>query len=251
MARSIGTYALAGFAGLWLAAAATAQVPDKFTNLQVFPKDISKGELTNRMREFSFGLGVRCNYCHVGEDNLEQADFASDEKPAKKTARAMIRMVDEINGRLLRGIETGRTTRVTVECQTCHHGISVPEPIEDIVARLVATEGVEAALTRHRELREEHYGRAAYDFSKTPLDKVADDLSRSGKTDEALALLRENFKHYPDDTWGLAILGGVHKARGEREEAIAAFKKILEINPESGWAKKGLEDLKAAEGSGK
>ncbi len=38
---------------------AAAQIPDKFTNLKVLPKDISKGELVGIMRAFSGALGVR------------------------------------------------------------------------------------------------------------------------------------------------------------------------------------------------
>ena len=78
---------------------AEAQMPDKFTNLQYFPKKISRQELMGNMRGFSFSLGVRCQFCHAGKDGnkLEQMDFASDEKDTKKTARAMLRMVDAIN----------------------------------------------------------------------------------------------------------------------------------------------------------
>ena len=48
------------------------------------------------MREFSFALNVRCQYCHTGGDGIsfEGVNFASDEKPAKVKARAMLRMVD-------------------------------------------------------------------------------------------------------------------------------------------------------------
>ena len=44
---------------------ASAQIPDKFTNLQVLPKDTSKADLQSSMRKFAFALNVRCPYCHV------------------------------------------------------------------------------------------------------------------------------------------------------------------------------------------
>jgi len=46
---------------------------------------------------------VRCIHCHVGEDpnNLDHVDFVSDERETKRVARAMMRMVQEINGKLL------------------------------------------------------------------------------------------------------------------------------------------------------
>ena len=39
----------------------TAQVPDEFTNLKIFPKEIGKRELVSAMRQFAGALGVRCN----------------------------------------------------------------------------------------------------------------------------------------------------------------------------------------------
>ena len=43
------------------------------------------------------------------------------------------------------------------------------------------------------------------------------------------------------------MLGGVHKARGETAEAIAAYKKAIELEPENRWAK---QQLAALEGGG-
>ena len=58
---------------------ATAQIPDKFENLQVLPKDTSRMDLINTMKDFAFALGTRCWYCHDGEgDDLSTFNFASD-----------------------------------------------------------------------------------------------------------------------------------------------------------------------------
>ena len=80
-------------AALLLTAPALAQAPQaewKGENLQYFPKDISRATLTQRMREFSFALNVRCQYCHAGGDgvSLQGVSFASDEKPAKRCRRS-------------------------------------------------------------------------------------------------------------------------------------------------------------------
>src|SRR5688572_13167008 len=81
------------------APSATAQIPDKFENLQVLPKDMTAQQLTQRMREFSLALNVRCQHCHTGGDGVsfKGVVFASDEKPAKVKAREMLRMVARIN----------------------------------------------------------------------------------------------------------------------------------------------------------
>ena len=52
-----------------------AQFPDKFTNLQVLPKSISKDELMQTMHGFSFSTGYRCEGCHVQAAD-KKIDFA-------------------------------------------------------------------------------------------------------------------------------------------------------------------------------
>ena len=156
----------------------------------------------------------------------------------------MLKMVGEINGRLLAGIETGRPTRVQVKCQTCHRGLTVPAPIEDVVAHRIGSEGIDSATKEYRDLREKYYGSGSYDFSEGPLNDLAERLTGQKKLDEALAVAALNAELHPRDAWTRLMLAGVHKARGEKDLAIAAYEKALEINPGNAWAKKQLEALK-------
>jgi len=80
-------------------------------NLKVLK--VEPAQLIPIMRTFTAGLGVQCNYCHV------QGDFASDEKPQKETARQMIAMAQEINGKFPDG-------KIHVSCYTCHRGATEP-----------------------------------------------------------------------------------------------------------------------------
>ena len=84
-----------------------AQVPDHFTNLTVLPKTISKDDLLKVMRNFTDGLGVRCDFCHVEEkdQSTRKFDFSSDDKDNKKIARVMLKMVNNINGDYLSQIK--------------------------------------------------------------------------------------------------------------------------------------------------
>jgi len=50
---------LALIAVLFTCTVVQGQFPDKFTNLKVLPKDVSKQELQLSMRGFGFALGVR------------------------------------------------------------------------------------------------------------------------------------------------------------------------------------------------
>ena len=79
-------------------------------NLKVLPADT---DIRATMGGFRVGLGVMCTYCHV------QGDFASDENPKKNIARAMIRMVTDLNSKFPDG-------KAHVSCYTCHRGAEEP-----------------------------------------------------------------------------------------------------------------------------
>ncbi len=248
MRSRMKTFVVVGAVAWVLAASAggaTAQIPDKYTNLQVLPKDIVKGDLVGRMRDIAGSLGVRCTHCHVGPDDLQGMDFATDDKATKRTARIMMKMVEEINGRLLKPIETGRAETTQVQCVTCHHGLIVPKPIQEIVAHAIEEKGVGPALSEYRELRKQYYGSAAYDFSPRPLNGIVERLMQQQKLDDAFAIATANIELNPADAFPQLLLGRIHLARGEKELAIAAVRKAVELDPTNAWAKKQLDDLTA------
>lgn len=107
------------------APAQTVFPPATLTNLQVLPKDTPPQAVIREMRGMTVGLGVRCQYCHVGREGmpLEQFNFASDEVDKKAVARSMIRLVRTIN--LTLADRVGSAGPVT--CYTCHRGS--PRPV--------------------------------------------------------------------------------------------------------------------------
>lgn len=118
--------------GLAIASPAFAQggtfPPASFKNLQVLPKDAPARVVVNTMKSFAMGLGVRCQFCHIGKEGLplEQFDFVSDEIPQKKTARVMLRLVDDINKSLDAALPRAAGTEARVSCATCHRGQATP-----------------------------------------------------------------------------------------------------------------------------
>jgi hypothetical protein len=122
------TVVLAGALVLAAATGVRAQLPQKFTNLQVLPKDIAPAQLVATMKGFAQGLGVRCEHCHVGEGNdLSKFDFAADTKPAKATARKMIRMASTLNAQVATIVPPGADAAAArVTCFTCHRGAAKP-----------------------------------------------------------------------------------------------------------------------------
>lgn len=238
--------------GLLLAAVSPVlaqEIPDKFKNLKVLPRDIKQGELVGVMRTFAGALGVRCAYCHVGEDGkpLSTFDFVSDEKATKRAARDMLRMVDAINDKYLAKADLGRPERLTVNCVTCHHGLTRPEPLQTILTRINKEKGIDAALEEYRTLRKKYYGGAQYDFGGPPLNMVAERLMRDGKIDDAIKVAEINAGDHPEIPFAQTFLGDLYAKQGDRTRAIEAMKRALTADPANDYAKKRLDALQKEE----
>jgi tetratricopeptide (TPR) repeat protein len=224
----------------------SAQLPDKFENLQVLPKDISKKELLTMMKSFTSGLGKRCEFCHVGKGTDDSPfKFSSDEKNEKKTARAMILMMRAINDQYLKNLPLGDEPRISVTCATCHHGQSKPEAIEDILRTELNSKGIESSIQKYRELRTEFYGGYAFDFTDKPLNRVATELLEKNKLPEALALLKLNVEFHQESAWSELLMGDVYSKSGMKEDALLHYRKSSELDPEDVFAKKKIEELTA------
>jgi Photosynthetic reaction centre cytochrome C subunit len=98
-------------------------------NLQVLPRDTAYAQLILLMTGYSQELGVQCVFCHTQNPRTEQIDFSSDESPAKLTARIMIGMVRDINGKYLAQVSDQRYA-VPITCGNCHRGQTFPPAYE-------------------------------------------------------------------------------------------------------------------------
>ena len=223
--------------------AQSAQTPGP-QNLQVLPKDIPRERLIQRMREFSIALGVRCQYCHAGGNgvSLEGVSFPSDEKPAKNTARVMMRMVDQLNTSVLAQIPHRAEPRVVVDCATCHRGTTLPKSLQTTLFEIITEKGVAAAVARYRELREDALlGR--YNFGELEVNDLARRLGEAGKGDAAIAILELNGEFYPKSADIDALIGEEYRRQGNRDKAIERYRAALIKMPEHGVAKQRLQEL--------
>jgi len=92
------------------------QVYKNIVQLKGAPAD----QLMPAMQVIASSLGVECSFCHVtGKMEL-------DDKPAKKTARAMMTMVASINTGSFGG-------RQQVSCYSCHHGAANPASVPPVL----------------------------------------------------------------------------------------------------------------------
>lgn len=234
----------AALAALAWGGPATARIPNEFTNLKVFPKDVGKQELVGAMREFSLALGVRCVHCHVMKTpgDFDSIEWASDELDAKKTARKMLKMVSTVNADLLPGGSKEDGPRV--RCVTCHRGLKNPATLDRVLLQEYSTGGAEAAIARYHGLREEYYGSGSYDFGPRVLAEVAEELVQDrGDTEGALAILKLNVEQHPDSADAHLMLARLLAVSGDPAGAAAGARRVLELDPENRQAKQLLDQL--------
>ena len=226
-------------------APAKGQVPKTFHNLQHYPKDIPPAQLTQRMREFSLALGVRCQYCHTGGDGVsfEGVDFASDDKVAKVKARAMLRMVDQLNGPMLGALPARAEPRVVVECSTCHRGVAVPKSLQTTLVEIAIKEGAQAAATKYRELRREGVELGRYNFGVWELMEVSRRLHEGGNADAAITIYELNGEFHTDMAAIDLELGDMLRAKGDRDGALARYRAALKKQPDLVPARRRIEEM--------
>jgi hypothetical protein len=202
--------------------------PDSLVNTRVISHSTPVINVIGTMRNFTSYLGVRCQYCHVGEEGqpLTQFNFVSDQKRTKLIAREMMRMVEDINRRLdsLPGRET---PGLQVTCNTCHRGTSRPVPLFALISETATTSGADSAARAYHSLRERYYGRDAFDFGEGSLNIAAFRLGTGKKYDEAFAMLRLNEELFPGSSGMYVFRGNINLMKADTVAAEAAFREAV------------------------
>jgi hypothetical protein len=221
---------LLGSAGALAAQAPGHWPPDSLVNTKVFPHATPVMQVVGAMRNITGALGVRCQFCHVGEEGmpLERFDFAKDEKRTKLVARQMMLMVQEINRRLDTLPEHGHAgPNLQVTCATCHRGVSRPAPLATLMEETATAAGADSATRLYRALRERYYGRDAYDFGESSLNIAAFRLGRTNKFDDAFALLRLNEELFPGSSGMYVFRGNISLMKSDTAAAVTAFREAV------------------------
>ena len=246
LARGTALLAASIAAALTPAATTGGQPPAQppMTNLQLIPKDTPRPQVVQAMQAIAASLGVPCNYCHVQEGRGGRNDFATDEKPTKKAARAMMLLTREINEKLPPVVAKSSEAVTRVGCATCHRGVPIPKQITDIVADAAANGGSTSGLAKFTALREKFYGGQSYDFSENGLLQIAQRANAATKADDALAYLHANLEYYPKSSRTYQLMSQIHNAKGDKAAAIKDLEKAVEIDPNNIQAKMQLENLK-------
>jgi tetratricopeptide (TPR) repeat protein len=219
--------------------------PEKPSNLQVLPKEWPGSRLRPVMTGFTRALGVRCSYCHKGEEGkpLSTYDFASDENPNKNRAREMLRMLGSINDHLKK-IEPSGDKRVNMWCHTCHHGRPRPMTLEEELGEQYRTKGLKPALDYYADLKKKYYGRGAYDFGEGALNNFGYELLENKDAAGAIQVFKLNAEGFPQsgNVWD-SLAEGYMKA-GDLKKAEENYEKALTLDPTDENAKEMLKKIK-------
>ena len=219
--------------------------PEKPKNLQVFPKDWSGTRLRPVMVGFTRALGVRCSYCHKGEEGkpLSTYDFASDENPNKNRAREMYKMLGDITDHLKK-IQPSGDKPVNMWCHTCHHGRPRPMTLDEELAEQYRTKGLKAAMDDYADLKKKFYGRASYDFGEGSLNSFGYDLLEKKDTAGAIQVFKLNAETFPDSPNVWDSLAEAYMKSGDAKNAQLNYEKALTLDPNNENAKEMLKKLK-------
>jgi hypothetical protein len=248
--RRVVVLLLIAFPSLAMAQVAGKFPPDSLINVQVIPKGTPVMQVVGQMRNITGALGVRCTFCHVGEEGkpLSSFNFASDDKATKLTARQMMRMVEEINRRLdtlptMHEMTDHDAEHVEVTCRTCHRGVQEPIPLSMLIARITIGAGADSAIRAYRALRDRYFGRDAYDFGEGSLNAAALLVARGQKYDGALALLKLNEEEFPGSSGTDVARGNILLLQGDTTGAAAAYREAVQRDSTNGEARARLRDI--------
>ena len=158
----------------------------KSTNLQTLPKDNVEQELDcASCADFSLAW-ARMRACHV-EWPDHKTDFASDDKEEKRTARVMMKMVDEINHGYI--AKLGMTSPIQVQCVTCHRGLQKPQTIQAVVGETMEKKDVRRPSRSTQTCARSTTARELTTSRRLPVDLLSESLAQKTKAKEAASLL--------------------------------------------------------------
>ncbi|MEO8257879.1 MAG: c-type cytochrome [Acidobacteriota bacterium] len=230
-------------------------------NLQVLPKETTQPQVLQAMQQFTAALGVQCSHCHVqaaaapggrgdagggrGRGGAAPAfDFASDDKPQKKTARQMMLMVREINPKVVAATGRAETAAARVGCVTCHRGVAIPRTLAELLDQTTTEKGTPAAIAQYRDLRRQYFGAQAYDFSEATLVTYAQRATTADKADDAIAWLQLNLDFFPQSSRTYIGLSQAQQKKNDKDGAIKSLEKAVELDPLNAVVKRQLDQLK-------
>jgi len=119
--------------------------------------------------------------------------------------------------------------------------------IQDAMFETFEARGVGAAVEQYRSLRSKND--PTYNFEEAELNSLGYRLMREGKPKDAVEIFKLNVEMFPKSANPYDSLAEAYLANGERDLALATYKKALEIDPKYASSLAAVKRLEAPAGS--
>jgi cyclase len=107
----------------------------------------------------------------------------------------------------------------------------VPQSICAPLTEVLEKDGIEAAVARYRQLKNEEPEN--WSFAENELNMLGYQLMARGRIDEAIAILELNVEAYPASFNTYDSLGEAYLLGGRTETSMANYERSLELNPDN------------------
>ncbi|WIG96064.1 beta-lactamase family protein [Myxococcus sp. SDU36] len=114
-------------------------------------------------------------------------------------------------------------------------------PIGKVLMEALGKGSAAEAIATYRALKKAK--EAQYDFGESQLNTVGYHLLRGGRVADAIAVFKLNVEMFPKEANCYDSLGEAYAAHGDKEQAIANYRKSLELDAKNEHAVKMLEAL--------
>lgn len=118
---------------------------------------------------------------------------------------------------------------------------SPKQAIAEAMLKTVVEKDVTTAIKQYRELKATQAGE--FDFREVQLNTLGYQLLQMKKVSEAIEVFKLNVEAYPESANTYDSLGEAYMEHGDKELAIANYKKSLELNPKNTGATAALATL--------
>ena len=115
--------------------------------------------------------------------------------------------------------------------------------IAETLSATIASSGIDQAVKQYDELK--WNAAAKYNFDEDQLNSLGYQLIQTKKFKEAIRVFQLNVEAYPQSSNVYDSLGEAYMDDGDRAEAVANYRRSVQLNPKNGNAAKMIEKLTA------
>jgi CubicO group peptidase (beta-lactamase class C family) len=230
-------------AGLWTTPSDLARIAVEVSKARagkskrVLSQAMAKQMLTRQSEGFGLGFQLEEGNDRFGHGGVNEG-FQSTLIAFADSGSGVAMMANSDNGMLLFE-RLAASMAAEYGWKSFTHRLDSPLMTADLLSRL---KGTEAAVAWCKAMRRDGPPRA---MSPRVLNSIGYRLMLEGQLADAVKVLEANVELYPEDANAHDSLGEGYFKAGKKEEAIASFKKSLQLDPKNSNAVQMLEKLGA------